>query len=68
VQLFEAYELELAAAHERIAKLEPLAARPGGPGGGPIPLPVERRAPGAGEVLPPAQRASWARERTEHDG
>jgi hypothetical protein len=27
-----------------------------------------RRSPGAGEVLPPHQRASWARERTVHDG
>lgn len=26
-----------------------------------------RRAPRAGEVLPPEQRASWAREKTEHD-
>ena len=30
-------------------------------------MPV-RRAPAAGEVLPPSQRATWARARTEHDG
>ncbi len=29
---------------------------------------VLRRAAVAGEVLPPHQRASWARERTVHDG
>lgn len=28
---------------------------------------AQRRNPAAGEVLPPEQRASWARERTEHD-
>lgn len=31
------------------------------------PLPVNRRAPAANEVLPPEQRASWCREKTEHD-
>lgn len=46
-------------AHEAI-----VAQTPNGPHLETAPL---RRAPRAGEVLPPEQRASWAREKTEHD-
>lgn len=50
----------------KIAELEPLAKRPEG-GNGPMWPQHSPRPRAAGEVIPPEQRASWARGKTEHD-